>query len=222
MSFRRARRPEHKELRASSIIEAARRLGLTKGVRAVTLTDIAGEAGLHKSAVLRYFETREEVFLRLTAEGWTQWARMLRDELDGASGATPQALAEAVAKTLVEQPLFCDLLAHASLSLEREVSSDTVLTFKTVVLAAVEDLAATAARYLPPLGMSGARELIGGVSMLAAALWQISHPPPTLATLYLERPELAHAAVDFAPKVTEYTAALATGLTERGAGKPAQ
>jgi len=217
--FRRARRPEHKELRAASIIEAARTLGLAKGVRAVTLTDIATEAGLNKSAVLRYFETREEIFLRLTAEGWTRWAALLRDALDGASDGTPLTLGDALSRTLVGQPLFCDLLAHAPVTLERHVSGDTVLAFKTITLAAVEDLSATAARHLPALGMSGAREVISGVSILAAGLWQISHPPGTLAALYRERPELGHAVIDFAPKVREYAVALARGLAADGTGR---
>ncbi len=29
---------------------------------------------MHKSALLRYFETREEIFLRLTADGWREWS----------------------------------------------------------------------------------------------------------------------------------------------------
>ena len=48
------------------------------GIRQVTLTDIADEVGMHKSAMLRYFETREQIFLRLTAAGWREWSAALR------------------------------------------------------------------------------------------------------------------------------------------------
>ena len=75
--FQRARSPEAKLLREAAILDAARRLGAERGIREVTLTDIASAVDMHKSAMLRYFETREEIFLRLTAEGWQDWAPAL-------------------------------------------------------------------------------------------------------------------------------------------------
>ena len=41
---------------------------------------------MHKSAMLRYFETREEIFLRLTADGWREWSTALRAGLEDARG----------------------------------------------------------------------------------------------------------------------------------------
>ncbi|CAM5714442.1 hypothetical protein SFUMM280S_01356 [Streptomyces fumanus] len=95
---RRARRPEHKELRLASIVDAARSLALEKGVREVTLTDIAARAGINKSAVLRYVETREEIYLRLTAECWTRWAAALAGALGGRTDGTPDELAATLAR----------------------------------------------------------------------------------------------------------------------------
>ena len=76
--FQRARSAEAKQLREEAILEAAARLGARSGIREVTLTDIAHEVGMHKSAMLRYFETREQIFLRLTAAGWRDWSASLR------------------------------------------------------------------------------------------------------------------------------------------------
>ena len=66
---RRARSPEAKAAREQAILDAARALGRDRGIRTVTLTDIADAVGMHKSAMLRYFETREEIFLRLIGTG---------------------------------------------------------------------------------------------------------------------------------------------------------
>ena len=33
---------------------------------------------MHKSAMLRYFETREQIFLILTARGWRDWSTDIR------------------------------------------------------------------------------------------------------------------------------------------------
>ncbi len=86
--FQRARSSAAKQLRESAILEAARVLGAERGIRQITLTEIAEAVGMHKSALLRYFETREEIFLRLTADGWRDEGRRprLRTELGEASG----------------------------------------------------------------------------------------------------------------------------------------
>ena len=80
--FQRARSPEAKQQREDAILAAARSLGAKRGIRQITLTDIADAVGMHKSALLRYFETREQIFLRLTAEDWREWSAALRAKLE--------------------------------------------------------------------------------------------------------------------------------------------
>src|SRR5258708_14339277 len=79
-NFQRARSTEAKEQREAAILKAARALATTHGVRQITLTDIADAVGMHKSGLLRYFETREQIFLVLTAEGWSECSSALRNE----------------------------------------------------------------------------------------------------------------------------------------------
>ncbi|MET8560946.1 TetR family transcriptional regulator [Streptomyces flaveolus] len=211
----RARRPEHKELRLAAIMDAARSLALEKGVRAVTLTDIAARAGINKSAVLRYVETREDIYLRLTADCWRRWAAALREALDGRTDGTADELATTLCRTLVDQPLLCDLLAHTALHLERHVSADRVLAYKLAALAALDDMTQVGARFQPALDETATRELISTVSLLVGALWQTASPPEVLARLYAQQPRLAHAVVDFLPRLTSAARAMAAGLTSR-------
>lgn len=211
--FQRARRPEHKEQRREAILTAARTLATRDGVRSVSLGDIAGEVGIHKSALLRYFETREEIYLQLTAEGWHDWTRAMRLELETTAAVTPVTVAAALTRTLADRPLFCDLLAQAPLNLERHVSLESVRSFKLAALDAVGDLSALLTRALPDLGQDGGRNVVAAVTALAATLWQISHPPATLAQLYVEDPRLGHAVVDFAPRLEHLTLAVLTGLS---------
>ena len=84
-AFQRARRPEQKQQRQDAILGAARELALRDGVRNVSLADIAARIGIHKSALLRYFETREQIFLELTAAAWRDWAQALHAGLDAAA-----------------------------------------------------------------------------------------------------------------------------------------
>ena len=212
-AFQRARSPAHKEVRNSAILHAARTIGLRDGVRHVTLTDIASAVGLHKSAVLRYCETREDVFLHLTADEWQSWATAVGQgaAIQFDSGAV--ALATILINTLGERPLFCDLLAHAPLNLERHVSAASVRRYKVTALHAVADLATHAQTRVPALTDAQAWELIVGTTSLAGALWQISHPPPALAELYSREPALGHGATDFEPKLTTLVTALVRGLS---------
>ena len=133
--FQRARSAGAKQQREEAILTAAARLGAERGIRQVTLTEIAHAVGMHKSAMLRYFETREQIFLRLTADGWREWSGVLRQELGRLSPGMPvSAVAQALAGSLAVRPMFCDLLAQAPLNLERNVSIESVRTFKLVTL----------------------------------------------------------------------------------------
>ncbi|MFJ2904320.1 TetR family transcriptional regulator [Streptomyces sp. NPDC087212] len=222
--FQRARRPEHKEQRRRDILEAAATLGLRAGVRAVTLTDVAGEAGVHKSAVLRYFASREAVFLLLTGEGWQGWATAVEEGLRGASvaeeGLRGASAADGVAAvlvgTLAERPLFCDLLGHAQLHLERGVTQEQVRDFKVVTLDAVERIAGALIAVLPWLGRGQAVDIVAGTTSMAAQQWQTSNPPETLARLYAEDPLLAHAASEFAPRLRRLVGLLLAGAGRSG------
>src|SRR5271154_3905368 len=111
--FQRARSAAAKQQREAAILAAARALAAERGIREITLTDISEAVGMHKSALLRYFETREEIFLRLTAEGWREWSAGLRTELEELTAPEPTAVAGVFASALAARGLFCDLLAQA-------------------------------------------------------------------------------------------------------------
>ena len=209
--FQRARSPEHKEQRRAAILAAARELATRDGVRTVTLGDIAAQVDVHKSALLRYFETREEIYLQLTADSWRDWADAVRAALPGAR-PTPAGVAAVLTATLVARPLFCDLLAHAPLNLERHVSLAAVRAFKLESLRIVGEIAELLTIALPSLGPTGGRKAIAAVNAFAAAFWQVSHPPEALAEVYRENPELGHSVLDFAGRLEDLTTAVLIGL----------
>jgi AcrR family transcriptional regulator len=221
--FRRARSAEAKQQRESDILAAARRLGADGGIRQVTLTDIAAEVGMHKSAMLRYFETREQIFLRLTAEGWRDWSAALLERLRGLSpgspGGTagsgdaeiPTAVASAFADTLTDRPMFCDLLAQAPLNLERNVSVESVRSFKLVTLEEVDAIVAELTRLFGFPAQQSV-DVIAAATSLAGALWQMATPGPEVQALYRSDPRLAHAIVEVGPRLTRILTALITGL----------
>ncbi|HEX3387660.1 MAG TPA: TetR family transcriptional regulator [Streptosporangiaceae bacterium] len=213
--FQRARSAAAKQQRESAILEAARALGAEHGIRQLTLTDIGEAIGMHKSALLRYFETREEIFLRLTADGWREWSTALRAGLQGLQGltaATPAAVAGVFARTLAARGLFCDLLAQAPLNLERHVSLDAVRAFKLITLAEVDAIAAVVRRLLPGLTELDGVDLIAAGTAMSGAFWQMAPPGPEVAALYRSDPRLAHAVVDVEPRVARLLEAMLEGM----------
>ena len=217
--FQRARSAQAKQERESAILAAAQQLGAAHGIRAVTLTDIADAVGMHKSAMLRYFETREQIFLRLTAIGWHEWSADLRSRLGElpADTATPAlapaaSVATAFADSLVARPMFCDLLAQAPLNLGRNVSLESVRAFKLATLAEVRAITAELTR-LRGLTELQAVDVIATATSMAGALWQMATPGPEVQALYRSDPRLAHATVEVGPRLARVLTALLTGLT---------
>jgi AcrR family transcriptional regulator len=217
-AFQRARRPEQKQQREDAILGAARELALRDGVRNVSLSDIAGRIGIHKSALLRYFETREQIFLELTAASWLDWGQAVHAGLDGVSPGMARSpgvagvVADVVARSFADRPLLCDLIPHTALNLERNVSPEAVRRYKLTSLGVISDAAGVVHRVLPELTASECREFASTMASLAGALWQIANPPPVLAELYRSDPDLALACVDLTPRLRRTAAILLAGL----------
>jgi AcrR family transcriptional regulator len=241
-TYQRARRPEQKLERRDAILAAAGELALRDGVRAVSLADIAARVGIHKSALLRYFETREQIFLELTAQAWQEWTAELSSALGpahpvstapvstgpvstgpvstGPGGADQGILdperialvAGVFAESFGRRPLLCDLIAHTPLNLERNVSAEAVRRYKLTSLGAVREGAALVQRVLPALTVPECLEFVAAVASLAGALWQIANPVPVLAELYATDPALAGACVDLTPRLRRTGEIMLAGL----------
>ncbi|MFF5988837.1 TetR family transcriptional regulator [Prauserella flavalba] len=205
-TFVRARRPEHKQQRRDAILAAARELAIESGVRNVSLGSVAATVGLAKSNVVRYFGTREEIYLELATECWREWADEVTRRLgDGAD------VIDTLAETLADRPLFCDLLGHTSTTLEHNASVPAAAEFKRGVLGVVAALGSVVAERLELTEQEGI-ELVGLATVLASMLYPAANPPPVLVEVYAQNPDLAAACLPFASTLKRGLAALAAGL----------
>jgi AcrR family transcriptional regulator len=208
-AFLRARRPEHKQQRREAILAAARELAADSGVRNVSLGAVAGAVGQAKSNIARYFGTREEIYLELLTEEWRHWSQAVTTRLREARG-TAEAMA-ALAETLVDRPLFCDLLSHVSTSLEHNVSVLAARGFKYAVRDLFAETGAEVARATELTDREGA-ELVAMAASLAGTLYRAANPPPVVAQVYAEDPELAASRPMLLPTLVRALSALAAGL----------
>jgi AcrR family transcriptional regulator len=218
--FQRARSEANKRLRSEALVEAARTLASEGGVASVTLTAMADRAGVHHSAVRRYFTSHKEVLLQLAGQGWVRWAETVSKDLGGRGPVTPGQVAETLAAGLAADPLFCDLLANVPLHLEHEVSIDRVVEFKRVSMDAFTSIAESIEHALPALDRQGALDTLTAAYALAATLWQIAHPPAALAAAYADgRVAAPDWDLDFVPALTRLLTATCAGLIDGEHGR---
>ncbi len=213
-AFQRARTEENKRQRAMDLMDAARSLALEQGVASVTLTAIAERAGVHYSAMRRYFSSHKDVLLRLAAEGWVRWSDAVCAGLQAEPERSPATVAGVLTRTLAADPLFCDLLANVPLHLEHDVVLERVVEFKRTSHAAVVAMSEAIEAALPDLGAGGGLDVVSAANALAATLWQTAHPSKALAQAYAEDPGIAPVAMlEFVPTLTRLLTATCVGLS---------
>jgi AcrR family transcriptional regulator len=182
-TFERARRPEHKEQRRAAILSAARTLGAERGVRAVTLGDIAAATGMAKSNVLRYFGTREEIYLDLMIEAWNDWLASLISRLEGGAISGPAAAAHAVAESLADRTLLCDLISQMATTLEHNVRPEHGRDFKVAMFAGTAELGTALRSAMPDLTNEQAFEVGIGTGLAIGSIWSTCTTPPEILEL---------------------------------------
>jgi AcrR family transcriptional regulator len=202
MSYQRARSPEHKAQRREAILAAARALASERAVRDVSLGDIARHVDLAKSNVLRYFESREDIFLTLLRREWEAW--------NAAASAQPDAAG--LAATLAARPFFCDLLSEQAAVLERNVSAGTVRAFRAATIELVRALADRVAAATG-LDTDDANEVVAATLIITSGLWPLANPAPPVRAIFADTPELLD--TRFERRLRDLVATLIAGYSAR-------
>src|SRR5260370_32712451 len=165
--FQRARSEEQREARRVAILGAAAAMLAEMPVAQVTLNELSRRAGLAKSNVLRYFESREAVLLELLDSAWQDWLVQLDKDLeDAVDVAAPLAersdqLAAAVAASLAARPMLCDLISAQAAVLEHNVSPQVAAQYKRATMTGIAALGGLMLRCVPELDELDAGKLAG-------------------------------------------------------------
>ncbi len=219
--FKRARSEEQREARRQAILGAAAAMLAEMPVAQVTLNELSRRAGLAKSNVLRYFESREAVLLELLDSAWQDWLVQLEKDLaDAVDGAAPLAersdqLAAAVAASLAARPMLCDLISAQAAVLERNVSPQVAAQYKRASIAGITSLGGLMLRYVTELGEHDAIRLAGATVMMTGALWPHTQPSAAMLAAYAADPALAAMRLDFTAAVREVLEVMTAGLLAR-------
>src|SRR6201986_3941117 len=222
-TFQRARRPEQREARRQAILDVAEAMLAEDPTAEISLRGISRRVGLATSNVLRYFESREGLFLELLGSESTSWLDALEqelDELEPDGGVTAcERVARVWAATLAERPTLCELWSVMSSVLERNVSVETVRHFKRGAIARNRRLADLIAQRIHGLRQDAAAEVASMASTFIGGVWPLANPGPTVVAA-TEDPDLLAGHVDFQARMSRMLALLLSAEILTSAAPP--
>jgi AcrR family transcriptional regulator len=209
--FQRARQPEQKEERRAHLLATARAM-LEGGVDlgALSLSELARQAGMAKSNVYRYFETREALLLALLWEEWLAWyERMVATYKPAARrDAAFVALVRHLAQTLAARPLLCALITATPSVLERNLGEEATRDFKTRSVEALRQMGRSLAALVPDLSAEEYAALLYDSIAVIGGLYPTAYPAAYAARVVAE-PPFALLRRDLARDVERFLLALA-------------
>jgi len=217
--FQRARRPEQRELRRQEILDAAEELlaaELLSGASAeeISLRELARRLDVSKTHIVRYFESREGVFLELLNRMRWAWLEAAATEWP-APPAEPDVVMRALADTLAARPVLCQLWSLLPSVLERNVSAATVRAYKLTDLEHRTVLAGLIRERVPAITAEDALLLTEHIVIGLVGLWPFSTPPPAVVEATAD-PRLRRSRVDFSARYGELLQVMLAGLAARG------
>ncbi|GAA0210841.1 TetR family transcriptional regulator [Saccharothrix mutabilis subsp. mutabilis] len=186
MEFRRARRPEQVAARRAAILDTAEAMLADTALTGISLRELSCRVGLAKSNVLRYFDSREAVFLGVLDRRWAAWlddaeAAVRAVEAEPVPYGRAIAIGTALADSLHRHPLLCELLASMAGVLERNIGLDTAREVKARVTDHTARLADLVRTGLPQLDDRAATRFARSVAVVTAGLWPHAHPTEDVA-----------------------------------------
>lgn len=195
MTFQRARTEEQREVRRRAILETTSAMLDEMPVAEVTLNELSRRVGLAKTAVLRYFESREAVLLDLMDDRTATWLAELEQELaravdlDRPAVERAEQTADVLSRSLAAQTALCDLYGAQGGVLEHNVSVEVVRRHKQASLANLAVMAGSSGGTCR--GRDQAEQFCLTVLVVAGALSAYTPPPPSLLAVYESEPALA-------------------------------
>jgi AcrR family transcriptional regulator len=184
--------------RRTAILTSAREMLAEKNVADISLRELSDRIGLAKSNVLRYFDSREAIFLEILDEEFDGWLADLEAELGRPRARKPNyaneiRVATVIADSMTERQSLCELVASMAVVLERNISYDFARDFKARATARIAELVQLVATHLPWLPRDFADFFAEGALTLLAGMYPFSVPTEpvraAIAELGIPEPE---------------------------------
>ncbi len=177
----------------------------------LSLNELARRSGVSKPTVYRYFESREEVLLQV----WIEEVRELGERLD--ASFTPLApgdvdgVVAAIVAAFAAQPKLCELMSMASPVLERNLSTEAIVSAKQNLAGLTLHIAELLHARIPRVSLADCAWFGSAAATWVAGIWPAVNAPPAVVQA-LSRPELSGMELVFERDFARYLAVLLKGL----------
>ncbi|BDP43821.1 TetR family transcriptional regulator (plasmid) [Deinococcus aetherius] len=206
----RARREEDKLARREALLDSALRLWDEQSYTDLTMADIARGAGLAKSSVYLYFQTKEEVFLAALERLLGGWFGDVNTALDEARTTGPAEVAALLVQSLDSREHMIRLLAILNGVLEQNIPAEVGVGFKARLMDHLIRTGARLERCLPGLPPGHGTRVLLHLNALVVGLQQVTAETPALRAAAGD-PALAGLVLDFRAELEAALTALLHG-----------
>lgn len=167
---------ETPEVREEEILNACEKLYGCMHFRDVTIKQISAETSCSRPSIYNYFQTKEEIFLRLFEREYLLWC----DDLEriGADGVTGSELPERLARSLEKRKLMLKLLAVNLYDMEDNSRIERLVSFKRAYGRSVELLDGILGKAFPDKTEPERRQMLVAALQFLHGVYPYAHATP--------------------------------------------
>ena len=167
---------EKPEVREEEILNACEKLYEKMNFRDVTIKLIGTETSFSRPSIYNYFQTKEEIFLKLFEREYLLWC----DDLEkiGADGVKADELPEMIARSLEKRKLMLKLLAVNLYDMEENSRIERLVSFKKAYGKSVELFDAILKKAFPHKSDAERRQTLITALQFLHGVYPYSHATP--------------------------------------------
>ena len=187
---KRARKDEEKQARRQAILDTAAELLEAEPYEAISISQIAKQAGIAKGTIYLYFNTKEHLFLALLEDYFEEWFTAVNASLkSGTQQLDAQSAAFIINGSIRNRPVMARLFAIAHVILERNIDKESARAYKLMLRENVLDTGTLLEKRLPFLNRGEGAELLMKIYAVVIGVQHIARPAPTILEVIEEAPQ---------------------------------
>lgn len=211
MEFERARTKEQKDVRISEIVEAAIKQYNEIPYEKITLASIAKELSFSRVNLYKYFNNKEEIFLKIVELDLFRWVDKLKLIFISQKSKDLESFAAKFSAALFSQKRMIELMTKLFSELEKNTSVEKLAGFKMNYFELHSDLFGILAEQLPQLSEEKMTELMLAQNAFVMGLYPISKMSEN-QKMALELAGSEYEAPDFVKTLSQFIVTYVNGL----------
>lgn len=164
------------EKRPGEIVTACRKLYKTMTFQEITLKEISRETSLSRPAIYNYFQTKEEIFLALLGDEYSEWCSSLEKLRDDNASLDTESFADALASTLKKRETMMKILCMNLYEIEEHSREEKLVEFKLIYGRSLELVCACLSKFFPEMTDEEKSDFVYKFFPLMYGIYPYVHP----------------------------------------------